>query len=610
MKKHKKYYKYICFLVILAIAIIISGYLQKDRSTEKTTDNVLNISMGGGVKSLDPALANDFISQYMVANFYDTLLQYSYKKRPYQLETAMLLQMPTTNEKLTEYKFKLRDDLYFSKNICFGKKHNKKARKLTAKDVKYTILRLADSRQYSPLFWMFRGQIVGLDKFREKSGNLNKNDFSIYDEDLVGFKIINDREFKIILTAPNPRFLYMFALPNSGIISHKAVNFYSNDLNETVVGSGAFLLKKWRRNYLMELEKNNDYRTEYFVDADNIVDRTQKLPLVDKVNCLMVKQPLSSWLLFLQGNLDLSNLAKDSLDAVVSEDGEIISSLKNRGVNMSRNPQFEVQYIGFNFRDPILGNNLNLRKAISLAYNTDLRIQYFNGQAVNANSPIPPGVAGHQENIKNIYSEYNLKLAKEYLAKAGYKNGINPKTNQPLKLTFDQGGSSTVHRQLGELMQRDMKKIGINIDYKLNNRSRFFQKLRSGNIQLFRLSWVGDYPDAENFLQLFYSGNVGGSNRVAFSDKKYDKMYEEIKNLPNTDKRTKLYYKMVGYLQQQCPWIFESHPITFRLTHSWVRNYVPHDFAFCRWKYLAIDNEMRKKQKKMFRPLSMNELRK
>ncbi len=610
MKKHKKYYRYIYFLVILAITIIISGYLQKNRSTGKTTDNILNVSMGGGVKSLDPALANDFISQYMVANFYDTLLQYSYKKRPYQLETAMLQQMPKINQQLTEYSFKLRDDLFFSNDICFGQNSDKKSRKLTAKDVKYTILRIADSRQYSPLFWMFRGQIVGLDKFREKSSNLSKNDFSIYDENLAGFKIISDREFKIILKAPNPRFLYMFALPNSGVVSHKAVNFYSNDLNEKVVGSGAFLLKKWRRNYLMELEKNNDYRSEYFVDADNIIDRSKKMPLVDKVNCLMVKQPLSSWLLFLQGNLDLSNLAKDSLDAVVSENGELISSLKNRGVNMSRNPQFEVQYIGFNFRDPIFANNLNLRKAISLAYNTDLRIQYLNGQAVNANSPIPPGVAGHQENTKNIYSEYNLKLAKEYLIKAGYKNGINPKTNKPLKLTFDQGGSSTVHRQLGELMQRDMKKIGINIEYKLNNRSRFFQKLRSGNIQMFRLSWVGDYPDGENFLQLFYSGNVGGSNRVSFSDPKYDKMYEEVKNLPNSNKRTKLYYKMVGYLQQQCPWIFESHPITFRLTHSWVRNYVPHDFAFCRWKYLAIDHDMRKKQKKMFRPLSMNELRK
>ena len=609
MKKHRKIYKYIFFLIcVILIFLGISSSFKKDESSNKK-GNVLNISMGGGVKSLDPALANDFISQYMVGNFYDTLLQYSYKKRPYQLEPSMLAEMPKVNDKLTEYSFTLRDDLFFSKDVCFGKENNRDDRKVTAHDIKYTILRIADKRAYSPVFWMFRNQIVGLDKFRKKTATISANNFSIYDDDLVGFKIINEKEFKIILNAPNPRFLYMFALPNAGIVSHKAVKFYSNDLNERVIGSGAFLLKKWRRNYLMELVRNDDYRAEYFKDADNVIDRSKKLPLVDKVNCMMVKQPLSSWLLFLQGNLDLSNLAKDSLDAVVSEDGELISALKKRGIVMSRNPQFEVQYIGFNFRDPILGENLNLRKAISLAYNTDLRIRYFNGQAVNATSPVPPGVAGHSKNHKNIYSEYNLQLAKEYLDKAGYKDGIDPKTNKPLKLTFDQGGSSTVHRQLGELMQRDMKKLGIDVEYKLNNRSRFFQKIRSGNIQLFRLSWVGDYPDAENFLQLFYSKNAGGSNRASFSDAQYDKMYDEIKNLPNSDKRTKLYYKMVDYLQQQCPWIFESHPITFRLTHKWVRNYIPHDFAFCRWKYLAIDKEIRLKMKKEFRPMSMNELR-
>ncbi|UDQ98648.1 ABC transporter substrate-binding protein [Lentisphaerota bacterium WC36G] len=607
-KKWKKKIIYSAFLILLIIGII--AIFTKNNPKNEKTDNILNISMGAGVKSLDPAFASDFVSQYMVGNFYDTLLQYSYKKRPYQLEPSMLVEMPKVNSLLTEYSFRLRDDLYFSKNKCFEKNATKEQRKVTAKDVKYTILRIADSRSYSPVYWMFRGQVKGLNEFRELSKTVAKDDFSIYENNLAGFEIINDREFKIILTAPNPRFLYMFALPNSGIVSRKAVRFYSNNLNETVVGSGAFLLGSWRRNYVMNLVRNDEYRTEYFVDADNTVDRTKKLPLVDKVKCMMVKQPLSSWLLFLQGNLDLSNLAKDSLDAVISEDGRLINSFKKRGIVMSRNPQFEVQYIGFNFRDPVLGKNLNLRKAISLAFNKDLRIRYLNGQALKAQSPIPPGVAGYNENSIGDYGDYDLEKAKKYMELAGYKGGIDPQTNQPLKLTFDQSGSSTVHRQLGELMQNDMKEIGIDLEIGLNNRARFFQKVRSGNIQLFRLSWIGDYPDAENFLQLFYGGNVNGCNRVAFNDDIYNQMYDEIKNLPNSEKRTKLYCKMVDYLQKQCPWIFESYPITFRLTHSWVRNYIPHDFAFSRWKYLAIDSKKRQEMKKNFKPLSMNELRK
>jgi len=158
-------------------------------------------------------------------------------------------------------------------------------------------------------------------------------------------------------------------------------------------------------------------------------------------------------------------------------------------------------------------------------------------------------------------------------------------------------------------MERDLKQIGIRITPSLNSQPRFFQKLRQGKFQLFLLSWVGDYPDAENFLQLFYGKNAGSCNRVFFRDAVFDGMFEKIIPMPESPERTALYKKMIEYVAGQCPWIFESIPMTFQLNHSWLENYQPHDFAFNQWKYLSLDPAKRADMKKLFRPIELKDLR-
>jgi ABC-type oligopeptide transport system substrate-binding subunit len=143
----------------------------------------------------------------------------------------------------------------------------------------------------------------------------------------------------------------------------------------------------------------------------------------------------------------------------------------------------------------------------------------------------------------------------------------------------------------------------------LNNRPRFFQKLKEGQIQIFRFSWVGDYPDAENFLQLFYGPNSGSCNRICYNDPVFNRMYEEILLMPDSPERTEKYMRMSVYLTGQCPWIFESFPTSYLLVHGWLENYLPHDFVFSRWKYLSIDPQKRLTAKNSFTPIKMSELR-
>ncbi len=594
------------WLIAVVTVLIVTGCGDK---AEIEVGRTMYLSAGGKIKTLDPALAADLISQYMVASFYDTLLQYDYAARPYKLIPSMLEKMPEISQDMLHYKFTLRDDLFFSDDLCF--KGHEQSRKVTSHDVIFTILRIADARLHSPVFWLFRGKIKGLDKFRESTASAKPDDMLMYKTGCEGLEVIDDRHFVMHLTGPNPRMSYALAIPSSGVVSRTAVEFYGEDFQEHPVGSGPFLMSDWIRDYRIILKRNTSYRHETWALAQNPADRTRPLPLSDKIVCYLVKQPLASWLMFLQGNLDLSNLDQDYFDAVVGDDKQLVKALRNRNIRMQQIPEFQVRYIGFNFTDPKLADNLNLRKAISLAYDISLREKHFNYQMIAAQSVIPPGVPGAPDSTyKNPFGQYNLTKAKEYLRQAGYPDGIDPATGQQLELTFDQGGTTSEYRQIAELMVEDMKKLGIKIIPVMNNRSRFFDKLRKGQFQLFRLSWVGDYPDAENFLQLFYGKNAGSCNRVFYRDKKFDQMYEAIINMPDSSERTQKYRNMSDYINTRCAWILEGYPIAFRLIHSWTENYLAHDFAFSRWKYLTVDPKKRRKCKKAFKPIPMSELRK
>jgi oligopeptide transport system substrate-binding protein len=597
--------KYLHSAMILSLFLLCSCG-EGGNTAKKESGRVLYTNAGGKINTLDPALASDYTSSQMIMSFYDTLLQYDYVERPYKLIPSMLQSMPQVSADCLNYKFKLKTDLYFQDNPCFK---NKEERRITSKDVVFSFLRLADARVHSSGFWLWRGKVKGADEFYDKTAKLKPGDMTPYSGGCEGFEIIDDANFAIHLKKPDPRLLYMLAMSYSAVVSEKAAEFYGNDLSENIAGSGPFSLVEWQRDYKIVLVKNPDFRAEYFAGAENPADRKRTLPLLDRVVCYLVKQPISGWLLFLQGELDLSSLDKENFEAVMTSAGDLSPALKDRGIRVLRMPDFQINYIGFSFTDSLLSKNLDLRKAISLAYNVGIRVKYSNYSLIPGNGPVPPGVPGYDGSYVNPYSEYNLEKAKEHLAKAGFPGGINPETGKPLELSFDLGDTSPLYRQLAELMRDDMKKIGLEIKPVLNNRPRFFQKLKEGQIQIFRFSWVGDYPDAENFLQLFYGPNSGSCNRICYNDPVFNRMYEEILLMPDSPERTEKYMRMSVYLTGQCPWIFESFPTSYLLVHGWLENYLPHDFVFSRWKYLSIDPQKRLTAKNSFTPIKMSELR-
>lgn len=589
------------FLLLFAICLCACS------NKEEFVENHVVMSLGRMITTLDPALAADSPTLGVCAAFYDTLIQYQYGSNEYKLEPAMLREMPVLQEDGKSYLCTLRDDLYFQEAPCFP---DKASRKVTSSDVVFSLLRLADSRLNSPAYWILRDNVEGAEKFRTLTAKAAADDLTPYDTGISGLKILNPKQFLITGKTKNPRLCYLLALPNCAILSRRAVEYYGAiHFAETPCGSGPYKLQEWKKDHSIILTRNPGYRKEYYVAAEKPEDQKKQLPLADKITCYLVRQNVSSWLMFLQGELDFYTLDGDQFQALVKENGELSQALQDRGIRLLRAPLQETNYIGFHFSDPVLGKNADLRRAVSLAFDKDLRILQSGGRYSAAYAPIPPGTAGHLTGEKGRFGEKNIALAKDYLAKAGYPDGIDPSTGKPLVLTFDQAGTDVAFQQIAELLANDLRAIGIEVRANLNTRPRFQAKLASGDVQLFRYSWCADYPDGQNFLQLFYSGNAGGCNRASFKDEAYDRMYREIEFMEDSPERTKKYQAMARYLQEQVPWIFETHTMAFVVSHSWMKNYRVHDFAYNRWKYFSAPANEREEKRKAFTPLTLSGLR-
>jgi ABC-type transport system substrate-binding protein len=240
--------------------------------------------------------------------------------------------------------------------------------------------------------------------------------------------------------------------------------------------------------------------------------------------------------------------------------------------------------------DPLLGKNKYLRQALSLAYDAKGFIElFYNGRAVPAQGPIPPGISGYDPDLKNPYSQFNLAKAKEYLAKAGYPGG---KGLPPLEYATT---ATTLGRQGAEYFQKMMSALGVQLNVNNYSWPQFQEAIKNRKAQLWEMAWVADYPDAENFLQLFYSKNSSpGPNDSNYSNPEFDRLYEKLITLPNGSKKTAIIKKMVALVVEDAPWIFHAHRIGYALLQPWFKNYKPNEFDHTRLKYYRVEPSLKK----------------
>lgn len=586
---------------LFSFLLLASAPLESALTAETNPDPIVLRGVTSLIRGFDPATASDVDSARAIANIYEGLLQYSYLKRPYVVEPQLAAAMPEVSADGLEYTFRIREGIKYQDDACFTNTGGR-GRNLVAGDFVYAIKRLAHLRTDSTGYWVFNGRIKGLDDYRAASATEGAVTF---DTAVEGLTAPDDRTLVFRLTSPYPQFLWILTMQYAYAIPREAVEYYGEEFLNHPVGTGPFRLKSWNRNYRIEYERSPDWtgngRDERYPaeageptdEADGLLlDAGKRLPQVERMVDYVIEDSTTQWLQFLSGGLESSGISRENWDAVIGMDGMLNDELKARGIRLFTRPTLDVYYLGFNMDDPVVGTNRALRQALSLCFNTEEWIKFWNGRVVRAKGPIPPNVAGHKEDAARF--PFDRVKARELLVLAGYPEGRDPATGRSLQLTIEIGSADPRVRDAVDLVASFARSIGIILKPSYNNWPSFLQKMDRRQCQMYWLGWVADYPDAENFLQLFYGPNQSpGPNHSNYVNPDFDALYKRISTMEESPERTAIYQQMAAIVEEDCPWIFLHHPVSYGLHQPWLRSYKPHDFPYGMTKYRTLDRDQR-----------------
>ena len=595
-------------------------------------------------KTLDPQVAYSTVDHDVLSNVYETLLEYHYLERPYQLIPGLAIEVPEPEPQpdgTILYRFSLRPGVLYAADPCFALGGDEGSpRELLASDVAFGILRVADPTVNSPVLVPL-SKISGLAAFGERLQRLRDEEpgFSALRIDeqyrragpVAGVRAQDPDRLEIVTDVPYPQILYWFAMPFTSPVPWEAVAWYDGQggrpaFPEVAVGTGPFRLTRYDKRSRIVLDRNPDwwgvrhpewqapsatYPTEGEPgDAERgILDAAlvgRPLPFLDRIEMRLEKETIPAFAKFSQGYYDRSTIPKESFDQAV-RNGDLSPAMEARGMRLERAVRPGVFYLGFNMEDPVVGTSAGergrlLRQAMSLVVDVPefLRI-FMNDRGIPAQSPIPPGIFGYDETYRNPFRTPDLERARALLAEAGYAGGIDPETRRPLRITFDTGDTSVQSRLRYLFFIDAWKRLGLDVELAATNYNQFRDKIRRGAYQLFMWGWVADYPDPENFLFLLWSelaqSNGGGPNTANFADARYDELFHAMKDRENDDRRLALIAEIRALLEHERPWIELFHPEDYALVHGWLRGFAPMGLPVPTWKYYAVDNEARAEQR-------------
>jgi peptide/nickel transport system substrate-binding protein len=515
-------------------------------------------------------------------------------------------------------------------------------RELIADDYVYEIKRLAHPRLHSPIFGLMSDYIVGL---REYAATLKKaNDalaargeestwLDLRQYPLAGAETVDRYTYHIKVKGKYPQLLYWLAMPFFAPVPVEVDHFFSQpgmlEKNLTLdwypVGTGPYMLTENNPNARMVLERNPNFHDERYpsegepddVKIGLLADGGKRLPFVDKVVFTREKESIPYWNKFLQGYYDSSGISSDNFDQAVrfSGAGEAVLTpeLDAQGIKLSTAVATTVYYMAFNMVDPVVGGlserNRKLRQAISIAIDWEENISIFaNGRGIPAMGPLAPGIFGFREGREGlnpaVYDWVDgaprrkpIEVARKLLAEAGYPDGRDAKTGQPLVLYLDVTGRGPDDKSRFDWYRKQFAKLNIQLEVRATDYNRFQDKVRRGAAQIFTWGWNADYPDPENFLFLLHTAQsrvkTGGENSANYSNPEFDRLFEQMKNMENGPQRQAIIDRMVAIVREDAPWSWGVNPKDYALYHQWLHNLKPNQMARNGIKYRRIDVPLR-----------------
>ena len=515
LSTHKALY-IACFL-----CVVMLGSCHRHRHADK---QIFRYNESAGIATLDPAFAKDQSIIWPCRQLYNGLIQ---------LDTALEVQpciakrWEISDDGLT-YSFTLRDDVRF---------HAPASRTVTAHDFVYSFNRILDSSVASPGAWIF--------------SDVAPNGFSAPD----------DSTFVIRLRRPFAPFLSQLGMVYCSVVPREVVERYGKEFRSHPCGTGPFKFQYWKEGVKLVLRRNPDY---FERDAEG-----NALPYLDAVAVTFIVDRQTVFLEFIKGNLDFMNSLDASYkDEILTHDGQLREKYADR-IDMTSTPYLNTEYLGFNMSQEstlVPGKRLDknaerlIRQAINYGFDRRKMMRYLRN---NIGQPgvygfIPLGLPG----AGTAGYEYNPALAKELLAKAGFPNGEGlPR----LKLS-----TTANYLDLCKYIQQQLGLLGIDVQVDVNPPAPLREQIAQGRTAWFRGSWIADYPDAENYLSLFFSGNhaPGGPNYTRYTNAAYDRLYTRARCATDIELRNSLYRQMDSLIMQEAPVMVLYYDQILHFTHK------------------------------------------
>jgi peptide/nickel transport system substrate-binding protein len=525
----KKFAKFLfpCFCYLL----FIYGCQHKQQSPA----NIFHYNEVTGIASLDPAFAKNQSIMWAVHQLYNTLVE---TDDQLNMHPSLASSWEVSTDRKT-YTFHLRTDAYFHDNPAF---QNGKGRKLNANDVAYSFSRIINKQTASSGAWIFNNKI----------------------DSLTGFKALDDSTFQLTMRKPFNPILGLLSMQYCSIVPKEVVEKYGKDFRSHPCGTGPFKMIAWEEGQAMVMVKNEKY-----FEQDSA---GKKLPYLDGIKISFYDSRATEFLLFQQGQVDFINDIDPSFkDEVISKKGTLKKEWAKKIV-LAKHSYLNIEYLGIviDSNNAMVKNSplrfQQIRQAINYGFDRDKMMLYLrNSIGIPAHAGfIPAGLPCFDSNLVKGY-HYNPAKARALVAACGY-NQANPMPTVKL-LTIP------IYADFASFIVKELEAVGIKASVEVVQKSFLLEQTAKSQAAFFRGSWIADYPDAENYLSVFYSKNPAPPNYTRYNNPAYDALYEQSLTENNDSIKNDLYRQMDRLIIRDAPVVPLWYDEVFRLVNPRIKGF-------------------------------------